>query len=114
MYESALDTNLVSELPLEDWLFNIAERLAARRIAKLPIQLSESSRRRALEAVFDLFHTSIPDLLIGIPRTAAGTNNLSVRFRISWRHYRNLARAADDCLVRVFHIDPSDSLDRAF
>jgi hypothetical protein len=30
-----------------------------------------------------------------------------VRLRIKWSYYRHLARAADDCLVRIFHITPS-------
>lgn len=101
-----------SDLPLEEWLLAIIWRCARHRVANFPLEVREVALTSAFETIFCMVHANLENFLVGIPRAALGTNNLIVRLRIRWSHYRHIARSADDCLVRIFH-GPSDSLDRA-
>ena len=96
----------VFDPPLEEWLLGIIRRCAARRAAKFPIEVREAAFASAFEEVSGMFHDDLPNLLIIIPRAAPDTNYLMARFRIRWSHYRHIARAADERLVRVFHDSP--------
>lgn len=103
----------IANPPLEEWLIGLVRRCATYRARKVLPADPERALPCALETVFGMFHRDLESLLIGVPRAAPGTNYLMVRFGVRWANYRHLARAADDCLVRVFHDSLSDSLDRA-
>jgi hypothetical protein len=100
----------VFDPPLEEWLIGICHRCAAKRQLHFPHSLHNTLADSALETVLDMFEANLPDLLVAIPSAARDTDNLTVRIRISWPHYRRIARAAHDRLVRVFHSHSSDSL----
>jgi hypothetical protein len=111
--ESAIARTCDPELPLEEWFIALAERCAVHRARKALPACPESALDRAIQTVLGLFHGNFKDLLIGIPYSAPGTNELRVRFRVRWSYYRHLARTADDHLIRVFHGHHSDSADEA-
>lgn len=88
----------VSNLPLEHWLLGIVTRCALARSRRTGAPFTS-----AFEAVYDMFLARLPDVLVGVPRAAPDTDHLVVRFRICWADYREIARAADDRLVRIDH-----------
>ena len=102
----------IANPPLEEWLIGLVRRCATYRARKVLPTDPERALPCALETVFGMFQRNLEGLLVGVPRAAPGTNHLMVRFRVHWANYRNIARAADDCLVRVFHESDSHSLDR--
>lgn len=100
---SAFAQGLVPEPPLEEWLISIVRRCIGLRASRLPLHLRNVYAAGATETVSNLVESNLHRILIAIPFAAPGTNHLCVRFRIDWRYYRHLARAADECLRRFAH-----------
>ncbi len=102
----------VPDAPLEEWLITIVWRCVGWRISKYPIETRKPLAASAFQSIFDMLIHDLPRFIEAIPCAALGTGNLIMGFRIDWRNYRDLARAADDHLARILHDSLSDSPER--